>query len=247
MATREENLSEAKAGQGQLAFLAALPGVAVYPFKGLGWAAVVAGAVFFYVLNLIARFSVLGWILSLAVGGYLAAFMIRILGASAAGEDAVPDWPNPSGFWDDLLRPFLLLVAAGLISFLPLVVYVAIWYRDWPDMAFSWRLVFGLLALGVLYLPMALIAAALYESFEALNPVRVFGGIVKTMPVYLVATATLGGVFVLEAVAETYLSDSVPVLGPLAAGALSLYAIMVEMRILGLLYLTHRKRLGWFE
>ena len=229
---------------GSLAFLAALPGVLVYPFRGGGWAAIIAGAVFFYVLNLLAVWSVLGFLVTLAVSGYLAAFMFQIVGASAAGENSVPEWPGLASPWDDILRPFLLVAATVIVSFLPAVVYVIVSEEPWEE---AWRSALLLVALGTFYLPMALMAVALYDSFAGLNPVRVILGIIKTMPMYLVATALLAGVYVLAGVAERYLSGTIPILGPLAAGAVALYALMVEMHVLGLLYLTHRKRLGWFE
>ena len=71
--------------------------------------------------------------------------------------------------------------------------------------------------------------------------------IVMTMPGYLLAAAVLLVCFVLGAVAMVWVTEWVPLIGPLVAWAVCLYFVMVEMRILGLLYRTHARRLGWFE
>lgn len=241
---KSQGRGKAEIGAGQLAFIAALPDTLIYPFRGIGWAAILAGAVFFFLMGVVASSPFLGWVVGIIAGGYLAAYMIKILGASAAGDDRLPDWPEVTDWWQDLVCPLGLLVATVAASFLPLILYYVghARARNWDPAVMQ-----GLIALGALYLPMALVSVALSQTVEALNPVRVVVGIVKTMPAYLLATAVLAGTYLFSGRIQTHLAGSVPVLGSLAAGAVSLYATMVEMRILGLLYYTHRKRLGWFE
>ena len=231
-------------------FYARFPGAFAYPFKGMGWAAIVAGALFFWGLNFLRCVPFVGLLIGLFVAGYLAAFMIRIIDASAAGRDSPPDWPDLSSFWDDVLRPLLLLVATVAFSFLPLVIrlLVGVWNGGpsgggYPKDELFWIC----LGWGLLYLPMGLIAVALFDSVAALNPVVVVGGIVKTFPAYLLAAGLLFVCYWLNAWLQEAISDLVPVLGSLVATAVALYFLMVEMRLLGLLYNTHRHRLKWFE
>ncbi|GAG23945.1 unnamed protein product, partial [marine sediment metagenome] len=98
----------------------------------------------------------------------------------------------------------------------------------------------------LLYLPMGLIAVALFDSFAALNPVIVVAGIAKTFPAYLLAAAVLFLCYLLSGLLQGFVSSLVPLLGSLVATAVSLYFLMVEMRLLGLLYNTHQHRLKWF-
>lgn len=232
---------------------ARLPEAFAYPFKGLGWAVIAAGAVFFWVLNSllvlpsIGYFGIFKLLLAIAMGGYLCAYMIRVIGASAAGREELPDWPELTSFWDDIFRPLLLVASTALFSFLPLIVrLVAAWWGADDDAAPPRDGLYWLcLAWGLMYLPMGLIAVALFDSLTALNPLLVIGGILKTLPAYLFAAALFFLCYFVSGWLQELISAVVPVLGSLIAGAVALYFLMVEMHVLGLIYNTHAKRLGW--
>lgn len=237
-------------------FYKRLPGAFVFPFRGLGWAAIIAGALVYWVVGSLLSLPVFGlffvfrFLLAVLAGGYLCAFMMKIIGSSAGGSDSLPDWPDVTSAWDDICKPLLLFVAAPVASFLPLIVYAIV--RGGFSVRTPWF--WALLGFGVFYLPMGLTAVALFESVVALNPVRILTGIVKALPAYLVVVALFIVVFCLGLAVQAGASARVP-LGPLraplvgsfAARAASLYLLMVGMHLLGLLYQTHARRLGWFE
>ena len=57
-------------------FLQRIPGTFVYPFKGDGWISLIAGGVFFFLPDLLARFSFIGIFVSVFLAGYYCAFML---------------------------------------------------------------------------------------------------------------------------------------------------------------------------
>jgi len=249
-------------------FYGLLASAPAYPFRELGWAAIVAGAGIFWVLNLLASFWAFGVFAVFAIAtkvllvGYLAVFVIKVLASSAGGDDAPPDWPDFADAWDDVLKPLLRLLGAAMIAFLPLIIAFVL---DIADMAAGLeqpgpdpvsggigfgrmsRVFWPSLVVGVIYLPMGLIAVALYDTMEGFNPILVLRGIAKTFPAYLVAMAMFLACCFVSLFAVPYLSENVPIVGSLVAWAANLYLLMVEMRILGLLYRTHALKLGWFE
>lgn len=229
-------------------FYACLPGAFVFPFRKHGWAIIVSGALVFTVADVVGRFAgviFLGvrfgiWFL---MGAYVVAYMVSIIAEAADGSDAPPDWPSVTDLWSDIAAPVLRVVGAVLVSFGPLLIYMAASDMDTLGDLTSWLLA----ALAAAYLPMGLIAVALYGSIGAINPVTVIGGIVKTVPAYLVAVVVFFAVYALNVTVQAYLAQASPLaLSPLT-WAVSLYLLMVETCILGRLYYTHAKRLGWFE
>ncbi len=237
----------ARALQVPRSFYRLLPAVTAYPFRGLGWAAIVAGAVFFWLLDVLSFAPLVGWFASVFASGHLAAFMIKVVGSSAAGQADPPDWPDLTGFVDDILRPLLLLIGACVLGLGPMIALLVRRPGLWSEGQWSASPAFwAALGWAVLYLPMAIIGVALYDSFAGLNPVKVVVGIVRTLPAYLAAAAMFFLCYCVSAALRRHVSQ-VPVVGSVVAGAVSLYFILVEMRVLGLLYHTHARRLGWFE
>ena len=237
-------------------FYACLPGAFAFPFRKGGWAMIVAGTIVFTGLEFVLRVVVpmilpiprigvgLAVIMSLLAGGYFCALMIKILGEVAGGEDAPPDWPSLTNFMDDVIRPAMLFLGTCVIAWAPLLGYL-IGARANPEKV-TW--VESVLAVtGAVYLPMGLIAVALYGSCSGLNPVTVVKGIARTIPAYVVAVVALAIVYAANIAVQLGVSAKAPFgISPLTWAATT-YFVMVEMYILGRLYYTHSRRLGWFE
>jgi hypothetical protein len=215
-----------------------LPGVLAYPFSGQGWILLLIGSVCFWILGFIAQASIFGFVMQWLIGGYLAGYMLKILSSSANDEPQLPSWPDLTDLWDDLIRPIFLLAALVAFSFLPAIAWGLKF--QWGDGPF-WTL----LTLGLLYLPMGMIAIALWDSIAALNPMLIVPAIAHLPFNYLLACLGLVAAVMIEWAFQS-VSDLIPFAGSLIGHIIGLFVLAVEMRILGLLYFTNRRVLGWF-
>ena len=95
---------------------------------------------------------------------------------------------------------------------------------------------------------MGMLLLAMFDSIGALNPLPIIRSILRIPLPYLVAAGTFELVLFTYVVLDhlTHLMGLPSFVTSLVTGFLELYAFSVGMRILGLLYRTHKDRLGWF-
>ncbi len=227
-------------------FLRSLPGALAYPLSKNGIVLLVAGTVVFGFLSFLGRFSfIVSGIMFVFSTGYLFAYVQKIVSASAQGEPDMPDYPEFSEWWSDIVQPFFLLVWTLLFCFGPGLALYAAGNREDPILRAG---AMSLVGLGGLYFPMALLAVAVTDSFVALNPVVVIPSIFRVFGHYLVVCLVLAFLFALSLAGEQLIEAArLPVVSFLVSGFVSLYFLAVEMRILGLLYYWNHQRLGWFS
>jgi hypothetical protein len=218
-------------------FLARLPRAFVFPFRGDGSIALIAGTIFFAAVGFLGAFSL---ILSMAVSGYLAAFMQKIIATSAHGDDVLPSWPDFSELWADIVLPLLQVLGTFLICFGP-----SLFCRPFLPPEWKWLAVLFFL-FGCFYFPMALLAVTMKGTLEAINPVFVIGSILRIPLDYLMACGVMALAFGAHTAGESLLPFLPFLLRSLTANFLALYFLIVEMAILGLLFRVNRERLGWF-
>lgn len=224
-------------------FFALLPDAFLYPFRGHGKFLLLIGGLCYWFSGFMAALPLLGLVWAVIVGGYVCAVMIDIIGSSAKGDQELLDWPDFRGFWSDILHPLFLVVATAALCFLPAIVLaLADIFSDWDGKTATWIA----LAAGMLYLPMGLLAVALCDSVAALNPFLVVTSILKVPVEYLTACVALGLIFALRYSMGAYLTESLPIFGSLVDTFVWLYFLVVEMRIIGLIYYAKEERLGWF-
>jgi MFS family permease len=65
-------------------------------------------------------------ILFLFIGGYFTAYMFKILNTSAIGKDEMPDWPDVSDFWGDIVGPYLSVLFTTLVCFAPAILFLVL-------------------------------------------------------------------------------------------------------------------------
>ena len=198
--------------------------------------------------GLLSRIICVFALLQMAMSGYVTVYYVSIIGSSAAGEEELPDWPDLSSLWEDIIRPLLLLAAAFIVSVMPLIICVFIaggWAVMGSEALTNFWVVVGV-ALGLLYLPMSLLAIAMYDSVLALNPVTIIGSIFKIPLQYLMACVLFFLVYYANVRITPYLGQ-IPWVGLVIQVFVSLCLMMVLMRILGLIYYGNSKKLGWFE
>jgi hypothetical protein len=142
---------------------------------------------------------------------------------------------------DDIVTPFLLIFGTALVCFAPAEIsyFAADIWKDPPGIS---PLTWILMGVGLFLLPMGLLLTTMNESLAGLNPFTLCWSIAKVWRAYLVACLAM-----LLVSALFYVFSLIPLVGPIMGTVLGLWPMMVVMRIIGLIYLTNEKRLGWFE
>ncbi|HVY72240.1 MAG TPA: FHA domain-containing protein [Verrucomicrobiae bacterium] len=232
--------SRKRAGQ---SFFKLLPEVPGYPFRKGGTTFLLAGTLFYLVMDFAARFS---WIATIFAGGYLFAYMQKIVLSSAHGDEVLPGWPDFSDVWEDIGRPFFLMVWSFLVAFAPMIFYLMLRDRHEELNPFIF---FATIAFGGVYFPMSLLAVFMFDNFASLNPLVVLPAIMAVPLEYFLACVAFFLAYGASGLSERILEKIIPIplLPTVITGFASLYFMTLEMRILGLLYFTNRKRLGWFH
>jgi len=207
-----------------------------YPWRNDGWIVLLMGAIMMGISSVFCS-----TILNTLIGGYLAAFYIDIIGSTMTGDDKLPGWPELGNWWDDILIPLVRFNFPALLAFGPafLLRQLGIPEGEWHDAA-----VIGAFLLGCLYFPMATMAIMAFGNITAGLPHRVLPGIFRSLPGYLPAALMLCAAVAVLAASER-LFAGIPWAGWLLAGTVAFYALIVQARLIGLIYLNKREALGW--
>ena len=160
-------------------FLASLPRALLYPFQGSGVIMLVAGTAFFYLLG---HLPLIGLILT----GYLFNYAKSIITSTANGRKDPPDWPDFSDWKEDILFPYIQLIALVVLAFGPAFV-IGVWR---PGTETEARIAYFIaLGFGALLAPMGMLALAMFDTLAALNPIALTWSILRVPLHYLVAAA----------------------------------------------------------
>ncbi|MGH0029109.1 MAG: hypothetical protein ACQGVC_04930 [Myxococcota bacterium] len=206
-------------------------GAFAYPLRDAGPLMIAAGTLFSCGTLLFLRGLgglLFVWCLFLGYG-------MQVLRETADGRENAPNWPdvNSAG---QLFKPMLLAIATAFVSYAP-----AFWaFRS----GHPW-LGGALVLAGVAYAPMAWIAASISGNLLAITPVTVLPLLAKVRPSYFGACALLLGIYAVFDVATKAVVGALPTLvGYAFMNAAFLYLMMVEMRVLGLVWRSHADELG---
>ena len=233
-------------------FWAALPYAPTYPFNLKGLFILILGAVLLYIVNIIQSVLMAAFLLGLVAQiivlvftiGYVGSYMFRIIAGTAGGEQVPPSLPSLADYVEDIIIPFWQFLATFLVSFAPLILY---WVFCMVLHIPIQRVILLVLFIYALFcLPMGLIAVAMFGSASALNPVLVMGSILKVPLHYLGALVFIGLILVVQSFGTKTGLPHVPVLSGLLSRFVSLYFLMVDMRVLGLIYRYNEEKLHWY-
>jgi hypothetical protein len=225
----------ATAAEQEQTFFSRLPGALAYPFKRGGIFFYIVGALLYLLVDLTPVFKIR---VAIVVGGYLVACMQKIIQATAQGDQQPPSWPDVTEFASDVLMPFLLFAGTVAICFAPAIV--SAFYMPLATIPLA--------VLGALYLPMGMLAVAMFDRFAALNPMLVILSILKVPGQYLVVLLVMGLVLALRFGLLLLLQLFMPWLAAaVIVDLVAFYFLIVEMRMLGLLYYSNKQKLGWFS
>ena len=244
---------------GPKGFFARLPGASAYPFRGSGLLVLIVSTFVLALMDFLGG-SWLFLFLKIIAYGYLFSFMQNIIHSTANEEEQMPDLP---GFDDVLGGAFRLAVTVMICFGVPIVLSALKIYSMLPDsnMEIPTSAIMATTVLGCLYFPMAFLAVAMKDTALAVNPLVVIPAIFKVPLGYLVTTMVVVGIYVLRqfggyaasyAAGSSYhtrdMSTMFLTFGARVVWSLvSVYLLTVSMRILGLLYVTNKRKFGWFE
>jgi pSer/pThr/pTyr-binding forkhead associated (FHA) protein len=240
---------------GSESFYRRLPGVFAYPLRGSGIFVLIVCTIVMAALDFVSR-GLFAIFIKALFFGYLFAFMQNIIHATAAGDEEMPGWPSSDGLFGGFFR----LLGAALMAFGPaFALFVFALFNEESSLGSTWMI--PALVFGCLYFPMALLAVAMKDTPLAANPLVVMPAIFKVPLEYLLAVVVMAVVMGVRASGSPLIhaifprelmTSSMPKLaGFLGAKALwgfvNVYFLAVNVRILGLLYLTKKQKFGWFE
>jgi hypothetical protein len=194
----------------------------------------------------------IGLIFNALCTGYVFLFMQTVISASANGEDRMPMYPPFENWWYDAVEPYFRLLGLLACCLAP-----AILCRSYagPEFRFLTQL---LGFLGFCYFSMALLAVSVCDALSAMSPRVVIPSICRVPVEYgfycllfvaLTGATTVAAHWILDIPVVRYRNpfarDPVGIYRVIAVEFIFLYFTVVEMRLLGLLFLTGRKKLGW--
>lgn len=221
---------------------AQLPSALAYPLQGPGIFAIVSGTVFTWAVAMLSRAPIVGFIAALFGAGYFAAYMLKVIESSAHGQKQLPAYPDFTDWWDDILRPLFRVLSAGFAAFgVPCGIAALLVLRAGAN---PMTLVFAAGA-GLLYFPMALVAVSVRRTFFAASPHIVLRMIVAAPLEYALACALVATLIVVRVGFHLTLSVMFPIVGFIVGDFVAFYLLLVELRVLGLIYHVSRSRLDW--
>jgi hypothetical protein len=230
-------------------FYGSIPGTFIYPFKRHGMVLLLSGTLIFGFFDFILGLRFKGYLFvggavaglfGACITGYLFLYMQTIITASALGDNHMPAWPEYDSLWESAVLPYFRLLGIGAACVAPAMLGAM-----FAGQIGRW-LIIPLLLAGCCYAPMATLAVAMDDSLTGLNPLLVFPAIGRVLVEYLVCCVLVGALFFSLFCLRLWVGNTLlPFVSQLAGMFLALYCLVVQMRLLGLLYRTKKARFGW--
>lgn len=197
-----------------------------YPLRKKSIGIVMGGAVF---LNV--PIPIVGPVAAIFMVALIVPYMLSIIRASGAGKESLPDWPDFSFFWGEILAPNF--------RFLGIVLIPVLCYFRLPD----WRL--PIVLISILFFPAVLMILAASENFfRAINPLIIIILITRIWKSYFIAALLFYALLYVDSIIVRIVFG-VPYFGQFINSVIGLYTYMVCMRVIGLVYYDCRSQLGW--
>jgi hypothetical protein len=233
-----------------------------YPWRRGGAFILVPGTFVLLALAVASWAPLLGLASTLIGLGYFSAFYFQIIETTISGRHTLPDWPEFSDFYDDVVRPALQMI--GIYILYRIIVYFFAWLLmntgllkvetlAWDRLSGSWfpflfvirpgralQMIFTetgwlhhLDALVFwLYLPMAVLGVIFHGSLSGAMPWRVLPAISRCWRVYVPGAACMWAVHDVVSELQDF-AVKVPYLGYLLVGMLMLCLLVMQARLTG--------------
>jgi len=217
-----------------------LKDILTYAYRGSGKYILIVCVALSVVAELAGIAPLVGPIAAFLLGAYFCAVYFQMIQSSATGGKEAPEFPDTANFFEDIIWPMLQIFVVFLASFGPSIGYL-IWAGD--D-RFNPIIGYGLIGLGVIYFPMAMLAVVVLGYTGALSPHIVIpaifrGGWLYWVGVFMLCLLYLAGSFIEDALSGRL------IVGTLVMSFVSSYSLMTNARILGVVYRERQDDLGW--
>lgn len=205
---------------------------------------ILAGALYAASLNLGVNVPAMGFVGAM-MGIRFVTVYLDIVTFTIVGGHEFPDWPSPGNFWDDTIEPFFRMAVLFFISCAPVnVVFMTVWCTGSIEAWYALPACLAAAALGAVYFPMAVLATQVFGRISAALPHVVFPAILMAMPFYLLVPGTF--VLILPPLCLFKIHHAeIDFGGWFLASASAIYGLMLQARLLGLIYLEKREKLKW--
>ena len=217
-----------------------LADILTYPFRGSGIYIFIIGSVIGGLSALATYAPLIGAIAVLLLTAYFCSIYFEIIQSTAAGDSEAPAFPDTTNIISDMIWPMLQVVIVLLASFGPFIAYQLWFVEDGHDPMIG----YGLLGFGVLYFPMAMLAVVVLGSIWCLSPHIVIPGIFRGGLLYWLSVLLLCLLYAANFLIEVLTANSV-IVSMLVTSILSMYTLMVNGRVLGIVYREREEQLGW--
>jgi hypothetical protein len=194
--------------------------------------------------------GLLGFFVKIVFYGFLFLFMQNIIHTTTADENEPLGFPEAGGLFGAAFQLGGTIFAS---YWLAIVLLIARFF----DVAVPGAAIIAAFFLGCFYFPMAFLAVAMKDSVLAANPLVVVPAILKMLVTAVLLMSIYGirqmgslmsGVAGDMSFSTRDMSVLFVSLGIQAIWAfVSVYLLVVTMRILGILYLSKKEEFGWFN
>ena len=215
-----------------------LKDIFTYAYRGSGKYILICCIVLSVVAKIVALAPLFGAIAGILLSGYFSAVYFQMIQSTATGNDQAPQFPEMANIFEDIIWPMLQITVVFVVSFGPLFVYEIA--ADESKALISW----ALLAFGVVYFPMAMLAVVVLGRTSVVSPHIVIPAIIRAGWLHWVSVFMLIFLYVMSNIMENIFSDSL-IIGTLVMSAVGAYTLMTQARILGVLYRERQDELGW--
>ncbi len=215
-----------------------LKDIFTYAYRGSGKYILICCIVLSVVAKIAALAPLFGAIAGILLSGYFSAVYFQMIQSTATGNDEAPQFPEMANIFEDIIWPMLQITVVFVVSFGPLFVYEIA--ADESKALISW----ALLAFGVVYFPMAMLAVVVLGRTSVVSPHIVIPAIIRAGWLHWVSVFMLIFLYVMSNIMESIFSDSL-IIGTLVMSAVGAYTLMTQARILGVLYRERQDELGW--
>lgn len=227
-------------------FWTAFPRVFIYPFRPQVLLAAVGASVVFYIVRIAMMAPFYGFFATIFAYVYLVACFIKIIETAVQQEkEGAFDWPSFTEMVDWFGKGFLFIIGWLMCHGTAFFLFFNL-VRFEPIRFFVVALSVALLLIGMFVYPMVILSMSLVGGAASLNIINVFKAIGETYVAYVFLLFLLFMTQIFSGLTQMIPLTGVPLFGSIFKWFLFVYFMLVDMRLIGIFYKTHRTVLQWY-